>query len=437
MMLHTVTPASEAFRTAAQIAVPALAFVQVEALPVTVQGNVSLAPEIFGEPPGVPRVGSGSGFVLSRDGYVLTNNHVVEDAVAVTVVLSDNRQFEASVIGRDPDTDLAGLKVKADGLIPATLGESDSVTVGDWVLAMGYPLGLSLTVTAGIVSGTGRSPGMTGAERPGTAPIENFIQTDAAINPGNSGGPLVDLAGRVVGVNSMLARPDRLLQQLRLRHPDRSGPPRSRQPDQVRRSQTAAAGCTSVGCQPGRCRCLPSAGGLGRGSGGNRSAGPAAEAGVRLGDVVVGMDSVTVRNTGVLQSLVARHAPGDRVRLDLVRYGKRISAIVTFGRFPNTVTKTDPIPRHQGELGLGFDVAGTERGVFVSAVSRYSAPAPAGVRPEQRLLAVNSRRIPDAAFTTAVRQAVPPDKAFSQRVLDPALGETIIDFLPRAMHVLR
>ncbi|HSW53535.1 MAG TPA: Do family serine endopeptidase, partial [Ignavibacteriaceae bacterium] len=146
--------------------------------------------------------GSGSGIIISADGYIITNNHVVENASKVTVGLSDKRQFDATVVGTDPLTDLAVVKIDAENLPVAFLGNSDNLKVGQWVMAIGNPLSLSSTVTAGIVSAIGR--GQLGLIRDSYG-VENFIQTDAAINPGNSGGALVDLSGSVIGINSAIA----------------------------------------------------------------------------------------------------------------------------------------------------------------------------------------------------------------------------------------
>jgi len=146
--------------------------------------------------------GSGSGIIISQDGYIVTNNHVVENASKVSVGLSDKRQFDATVVGTDPLTDLAVVKIDANNLPVAFLGNSDNLKVGQWVMAIGNPLSLASTVTAGIVSAIGR--GQLGLIRDSYG-VENFIQTDAAINPGNSGGALVDLSGSVIGINSAIA----------------------------------------------------------------------------------------------------------------------------------------------------------------------------------------------------------------------------------------
>src|SRR5690606_10585608 len=146
-------------------------------------------------------------FIISEDGYVLTNNHVVDNASRVTVTMTDRRQFDATVVGRDPNTDVAVLKIDATNLPVVRIGNSDEIQVGDWVLALGYPLSLGETVTAGIVSAKGKNIGIMGRNEEAAAPLEHFIQTDAAINPGNSGGPLVNLRGEAVGINSAIASP--------------------------------------------------------------------------------------------------------------------------------------------------------------------------------------------------------------------------------------
>ena len=147
---------------------------------------------------GLVQNGLGTGVVLSADGYIVTNNHVIADADEVTVTLSNDKSYEAEVVGTDKKSDLAVLKIDASGLVPALLGDSERLRVGEWVLAVGSPFGLTQTVTAGIVSATGR-------QNVGVADYEDFIQTDAAINPGNSGGPLVNLHGEVVGINTAIA----------------------------------------------------------------------------------------------------------------------------------------------------------------------------------------------------------------------------------------
>lgn len=196
------TSFSKAFIEVAEKVTPAIVQISVVAEREDPHSNFFFFP--FRDMPEIPKEqqGSGSGIIISEDGYILTNNHVVEKATRVTVNLADKRSFQAEVIGTDPLTDLAVVKVNASNLTVAYLGDSDNLKVGQWVMAIGNPLSLSSTVTAGIVSAIGR--GQLGLIRDSYG-VENFIQTDAVINPGNSGGALVDLSGAVVGVNTAIA----------------------------------------------------------------------------------------------------------------------------------------------------------------------------------------------------------------------------------------
>jgi serine protease Do len=196
------TSFSKAFIEVAEKVTPAIVQISVVSERENPQGNFFFFP--FRDFQDMPREqqGSGSGIIISEDGYILTNNHVVEKATKVTVNLADKRTFQAEVIGTDPLTDLAVVKINASNLTVAYLGDSDNLKVGQWVMAIGNPLSLASTVTAGIVSAIGR--GQLGLIRDSYG-VENFIQTDAVINPGNSGGALVDLSGAVVGVNTAIA----------------------------------------------------------------------------------------------------------------------------------------------------------------------------------------------------------------------------------------
>lgn len=156
-------------------------------------------------PRSLPQMASGSGAIISEDGYIVTNNHVVDGADEITVSLADKKTFKAKLVGADPSSDLAVIKIEAKGLPFLLYGNSDDVKVGQWVLAVGYPLNLEATVTAGIVSAKSRTLDIN--RRQSKSPIESFIQTDAAVNPGNSGGPLVNTAGQLIGINSAIASP--------------------------------------------------------------------------------------------------------------------------------------------------------------------------------------------------------------------------------------
>ena len=322
---------SAAFRAATQRVAPAVVYLRVEG-----QGRARVeVPEPFrgtpweelfrrGEPQAAPRVASGSGVIIREDGYILTNNHVVEGAERVTVVLQDRREFEAAVVGRDPNTDIAVVKVEAKGLPVAPLGDSDRVEVGDWVLALGYPLHLGSTATAGIVSAKGRSPGVIRRNDEAVAPLEDFIQTDAAINPGNSGGPLVNLRGEVVGINTAIASPtgyfsgygfavpvalaERVAGDL-IAHGVVRRPKLGVQIADVDPADAEVYGLDRpVGVEVVRVE----------------ADGPGARGGLRLGDVIVAVEGEPVETTARLMELLARRQPGEEVALDVVRYGERV-----------------------------------------------------------------------------------------------------------------
>jgi Do/DeqQ family serine protease len=208
------------FEKAASKAAPAVVMIKVNSKPKQVAQRPDLGGtpfddffgDLFGQPqrgggsrPAPQRKGSGSGVLISADGYVVTNNHVVADADEITVTLNNKKDFKARVIGKDPSTDLAVLKIEGKSFPYLTFANSDDLHLGQWVLAIGYPLGLETTVTSGIISAKSRSLGIN--SRQSNAPVESFIQTDAAVNPGNSGGALVNTDGDVIGINSAIASP--------------------------------------------------------------------------------------------------------------------------------------------------------------------------------------------------------------------------------------
>jgi len=396
--------------------------------------SVQVEGVLMGPPSGgAPATGSGSGLVLSRDGFILTNDHVVAEAAVVTVILSDNRRLVAAVRGRDPDTDIAVLKVDADDLVPARLGDSDSVAVGDWVLALGYPLGLSATVTAGVVSGMGRSLGLLERSPGTTAPLEHYIQTDAAINPGNSGGPMVDLAGRVVGVNSALASPTGYYAGYGFAVPINIA--RRVAEDLIRwgRVVRATLGVRTADVEPADARVYGLSAVAGAEVVGIDPAGPATRGGVELGDVIVAADAEPVPTAGHLREIVARHRPGEALRLQAVRYGRTMHVVVALGQLPAGARLSSPPPRHLGPARIGFAVR-DDRGVIVSAVARYGPAARAGIRPGQRILAINRRPVGTLREFEASLRALRSSLALSFRVLDPALGETIVNYEPEPLH---
>src|SRR5688500_19474428 len=264
--------------------------------------------------------GSGSGFVVSADGYILTNNHVVDGSDQVTVRLLDRREFKAKIVGTDPNTDLAVLKIEARNLVPAALGKSAASRVGEWVLAVGNPLGdnLTFTVTSGIISAKGRSLALPGQS---DRSIQDFIQTDAAINPGNSGGPLVSVRGEVIGVNSAIASQTGLYSGYGFAIPIDLA---RRVMDQLIAGghvHRSAMGVTVQDATPNDAAYvgLPEVRGVLVQDFTENS--PAKQAGIEPGDIIVAVDGKPVEYVGQLQQQIAFRKPGDKVKVEVARKG--------------------------------------------------------------------------------------------------------------------
>ena len=355
-----------------------------------------------------PRMGSGSGFIFSDDGYILTNNHVVDGATRVTVILRDKRELEAEVVGRDPNTDLAVVKVDAENLPVLPLGNSDVLEVGDWVVALGFPLELGSTVTAGIVSAKGKSLGIIGRDGEASAPLEHFIQTDAAINPGNSGGPLVDLRGRVVGINSAIASPTGYYSGYGFAVPITLA--KRVASDLIRygevRRPKLGIGIRDPSLADARAAGLDRP--LGALVASVESGSPADEAGLRLNDAIVAVNGRAVESAGDLMELVARQEPGEAVTLGVVRRGDRLRMEVDLDEsFAPSVPAVEETPdaERPGISRLGF--AATELnpriaqrlrvpvtdGVMVTELDPRSAAARAGVRRGMLVESLNGRTI--------------------------------------------
>ncbi len=277
------------------------------------------------------KLASGSGVIISDDGYIVTNNHVIQGASEIVVTLNDQRSYKAKIVGTDPNTDLAVLKIDAKGLTPITFGNSDEVVIGQWVLACGYPLNLQSTVTAGIISAKSRD---IGVNTEGLNPIETYIQTDAAVNPGNSGGPLVDTEGRLVGINSAIATPTGAFAGYAYAVP--SNLVRKVVNDILKygkvqraflgiylpkksdmQAMVAAFKNTGQEIKPG----VPVEG--------VTEDGAAAQAGIQKGDRIVGLDDAQVLNQTDLLGLLARHHPGDKIKVTYLRDGQKHQVTVT------------------------------------------------------------------------------------------------------------
>jgi serine protease Do len=335
--------------------------------------------------------GEGSGFVISADGYVLTNNHVVDEASQIVARFADGREVKATVVGTDPATDVALLKLAGDESWPhVELASSSSLHVGDWVVAVGNPLGLGITVTAGIVSGTGRVLGHDA--------YDDFIQTDAAINQGNSGGPLFDTSGRVVGMNTAIiqgantigfAVPADLIRDVL---------------SELQSDGKVTRGYIGVQLQPMDAK-LSQAMGVPSGKGAlvaEVEAGtPAAKAGLVDGDVITAFGGTPVVDSNGLIREVARHDPGEKVDLQVVRNGKARTMSVVLGERPgrDELAKAEDEPSHGvtdgRRLGVGLaplPPGADAQGVMVQQVDP-EGPADGALEPGDIIQQVGERPV--------------------------------------------
>lgn len=280
----------------------------------------------FGVPQGrAPREGAGSGFIVSTDGYILTNNHVVADAERVTVALEDKRVFDAKVVGRDPSTDVAVIKIEAKGLPTLALGNDRAVRVGEWVLAIGNPLALDFTVTAGIVSAKNRSGASLRGLFADEYAIVDYIQTDAAINPGNSGGPLVNSRGEVIGINSAIASPTGTYAGYGFAIPITLA--KSVMDDLIEhgRVRRAIIGVSITDVTPEDAQVVGLKEIRGAKVDGFTPDGPspARDAGLEPGDVIIAINGEQVDRVSELQRIVRNFEPGQTVSVEAMRFGDR------------------------------------------------------------------------------------------------------------------
>lgn len=282
-----------------------------------------------------PQESSGTGFIVTGEGYILTNNHVVEGADRVKVALSDRRTFTAKIIGRDPQTDVAVLKIEGKDLPTISLGDDAKVRVGEWAVAVGNPLGLDFTVTAGIISAKGRSYELAQLNQNLYA-IQDFIQTDAAINPGNSGGPLVNIRGEVIGINSAIASPTGTYAGYGFAIPITLA--KTVMDDIIThgRVRRAIMGATigEVSAEDAAVNKLPSISGVKIGSF-SPADGPAEKAGLESGDIVLKADGKPIDRVSTLQRVIRSHQPGETVQLEGVRYGDKKSFKVKLMEAPS------------------------------------------------------------------------------------------------------
>ena len=333
--------------------------------------------------------GMGSGVIVRQDGYILTNNHVVDKAETVNVELTDGRSFEAKVVGTDAPSDLAVLKIDGQNLRTLTLGDSDNVRVGDVVLAVGNPLGIGQTVTMGIVSAKGRATG--GA---GDGSFEDFIQIDAPINRGNSGGALVNTQGELIGINSQILSPSGGNIGIGFSIPAnmaRNVMTQLIEKGEVRRGKL---GVTIQGITPALAESLGLSGTSGALVGDVESGSPAARAGVKPGDVITAINGESVKDSNVLRNEIAQLQPGTNVKVTVLRDGKEQVLDATLGALQSA--GTNPAGRgeqgeSEGPFGLTVEplTAGRARelgvratsGLVITDVAANGRAASAGLRP--------------------------------------------------------
>lgn len=361
-----------------------------------------------GGPSGRFENGLGSGVVVREDGYILTNNHVVKGASVLEVVLSDDRQMEAKVVGTDERTDLAVLKINATGLVAAPLGDSASMEVGDWVIAIGSPFGLTQTVTAGIVSAINRND-------QGITPYDNFIQTDAAINPGNSGGPLLNLHGEVIGINTAIASRSGGYSGICFAVPSNTA---KRVLDDLISKGRVTRGV--IGIKPetltpekAKSLSLPpeTRGALVASVNKNM---PADKAGIKTGDIITSINGLPIASESSMRRTIGETKPGTELKVSVLRDGKQSDIAVTVGELDESALIASASESME-VLGMNLGPVSSElveeyglkdgEGVEVKGVSRQS-PLAATIPPGVVILSVNGKKVNSPAeFADAAEAA--------------------------------
>lgn len=367
---------------------------------------------LFKEPPARRQYGQGSGVIVSPDGYIITNNHVVADAVDVEVILADRRQYKGKVVATDPKTDVAVVKIQGTNLPAVAWGDSSNLAVGDFVLAIGNPLGLSRTVTFGIVSAVGRAD-------VGVADFEDFIQTDAPINPGNSGGALVNINGELVGINTAIASPTGGSVGVGFAIPSNMARAAMQSLIKTGRVVRGFLGASTQDVTPllGKIFRLPDVKGaivtdL-------QAKGSAEKAGLKRGDVVERFDGRDVMDSGHLRNLIAASAIGSKHRLDVVRDGKTIQVELMVQEAPRERAKKSQaaaaVSTSHPLAGVVFDDVtpplarqmdlAVNSGVVVTDIEEGSLAESSGLQPGDVILELNRQPVPN--FSTFQRIADP------------------------------
>ncbi|MGH7393975.1 MAG: DegQ family serine endoprotease [Candidatus Methylomirabilales bacterium] len=351
----------------------------------------------------------GSGVIVDQQGFILTNNHVTERADEIQVTLSDKRTFKAKVVGSDPKTDLAVIRIeKATGLVPAQLGDSDRIRIGEWAIAIGNPFGLAQTVTVGVISATGRS-------NVGITAYEDFIQTDASINPGNSGGPLLNVRGEVIGINTAIvaagqgigfAIPINMAKGIKDMLIAQGRVIRGWLGVQIQSLTEDLA--AQFGVKPNEGALIANV----------LKDGPAEKGGLKSGDVILEVDGAKVTGVSQLQRLVAAAPPGKQVNLKVRREGRDLFLTLAVGEMPAEEPVAVAAPGEQGAGRYGFKVQDLTPelreqfglreadGVVVSELDPEGPAARTGLRPGDVVLEVGRQKVKNSKeFAAAVRRA--------------------------------
>ncbi|HPS64660.1 MAG TPA: Do family serine endopeptidase [Ignavibacteria bacterium] len=367
-----------------------------------------------------PVHGSGSGVIISADGYILTNNHVIKDASSkgIKVVLNDKREFQAKLIGSDPNTDVAVIKIDADNLPVSAIGNSDDVKVGEWVLAIGNPLGLNNTVTAGIVSAIGRNINISGD----SYAINNFIQTDAVINPGNSGGALVDINGFVIGINAAIKTTTGYYQGYGFAIPINMAKASAEEIIKYGKVERGYIGVSikDVDSKDAKGFGLDKARGVMvqnviKGGAGD-------DAGLKAGDIILKIDGKEVNAANELQTIIGSHRPGEEVNLTIFRDGSTTDKKVKLKPRSGDVSSNDlqnaPENRSQNNNAdkkfdkIGLTVTSLDsktkssldisNGVLIKDVVPYSESFNRGLRAGLVILEVNKQTVSSVSDVSSI-----------------------------------
>lgn len=407
----TAKQLSKAFTTVAKTASPAVVFIKVESTPceqdMMIEGgrspfdsfNDDFFERFFGVPRGkrgAPKaeVSQGSGFITSEDGIILTNAHVVAGAEKISVVLHDGRELPATLIGLDPSTDIAVIKVDGKKLPTIKLGDSDEVEVGEWVVAIGSPFQLESSVTVGVISAKGR-------QNLRITDLEDFIQTDAAINPGNSGGPLINLEGDVIGINTAIvsrsggymgigfAIPSNLVKHIM---------------DQLIQKGVVTRGFIGIIMQPID-KDIAEAYGLTKPDGALVSqveaGSPADKAGLKQGDIILEYNGTPVRSIGAIRKDISFMNPGSNLSLKVSRKGQILTIDITLGSVSDKTLAVETVTQKLGievqvlspELSKQLGYTHAEEGLVITKIRPGSPAAQAGLRPGFLIMGVNHKKV--------------------------------------------